>query len=66
MCESSVYLEEGSGRSLVMAEAARILFSGDKVTCVSTLGERADLEGVEIVEANLIKHEILLGRRTGR
>jgi len=66
MCESSVYLEEGSGRALVMSEAARILFSDDKVTCVSTLGERTELTGVEIVDANLIKHEIILRRRKGR
>jgi len=66
MCESSVYLEEGSDRSLVMSEAARILFSDDKVTLVSTLGETTELADVEIVDANLLKHEIILRRRKGR
>lgn len=65
MCESAVYLVKGSERTLVMAEAARLLISEKGVTCVDTLGERKLVPGAELFEANLVKHEILLRPRQG-
>ncbi len=63
MCESSVYLLKDGQRTLVMAEAVKVLVSGATVTCIDTLGERKVLERAELVEANLLRHEILLRSR---
>ena len=60
MCESSVYLVLGPKKDLVMAEVARITVAGDTITCFDTLGDRRMLEGVRMIEANLMKHEIIL------
>lgn len=49
----------------MMQETARILVNGPRVTCVDNLGETKTVEGFEIAEANLIKHEILLRERQG-
>ncbi len=65
MCESSVYVLKGSEKSLVMAEAARVLVSGDEVTCVGIAGDRKTVKGVELAEANLMRHEIILKPRKG-
>lgn len=65
MCESSVYLMKGSGRELVMEEAARVIVEAGRIVCVNTLGERRVVEGAEIAEANLVKHEILLRPAAG-
>ncbi|MGQ9586936.1 MAG: CooT family nickel-binding protein [Thermoplasmata archaeon] len=63
MCESSVYLLRGGQRALVMAEAARVLVSGSTIVCIDTLGDRKIIERAELVEANLLRHEILLRSR---
>ena len=63
MCESAVYLLKGSERKLVMPEAARLLVDENGVTCVDTLGEKELVPDADIVEANLVKHEILLRAR---
>jgi predicted RNA-binding protein len=60
MCESAVYLVKGSERTLVMSEAARIVVHDGGVTCVDTLGDRKEVPGARISEANLVRHEILL------
>lgn len=48
---------------MIMREAARVLITDDGVVCVDVLGERKLVEGAELHEANLIRHEILLKRR---
>jgi len=63
MCESAVYLVKGSEKNLVMAEAAKVLINGSSVTCIDTLGERKVVDGAELVEANLVKHEIILRKK---
>lgn len=63
MCESSVYMLKGAEKSLVMKEAARIQVFEGGVVCVSALGERLQLADVEIADANLLKHEIILRPR---
>ena len=60
MCESAVYLVKGSDRTLVMPEAARIIVHDRGVTCVDTLGDRKEVPGARVSEANLVRHEILL------
>lgn len=63
MCESAVYLVKGSEKLLVMPEAARVLVSGNDITCVDTLGDMKTLKDVELSEANLVRHEIILRPR---
>ena len=63
MCESSVYLVEGSEKTLVMAEVARVLADGSTITCVNVLGERKAIQGAEIAETDLVRHEIVLRKR---
>jgi predicted RNA-binding protein len=63
MCESAVYLVKGSEKNLVMAEAAKVLINGSSVTCIDMLGERKVVDGAELVEANLVKHEIILRKK---
>jgi len=65
MCESAVYLLKGAEKILVMAEAAKVLASGTGIVCVDTLGERKEIRDAELVEANLVKHEIVLKPRKG-
>jgi len=63
VCESSVYLVKGNEKTLVMQEAARLQIFEGGVVCVSALGDRLELADVEIADANLIKHEIVLRPR---
>ncbi len=65
VCESSVYLLNGSEKTIVMSDVSRIIVSGDGVTCIGTLGERRDVPGVRISDAMLSKHEVLLKPRSG-
>lgn len=63
MCESSVWLLKGSERIMVMSEAARVIVTGDNVTCIDSIGERKVVPDAKLAEANLIGHEILLKSR---
>ena len=63
MCESTVYLLDDDERTMIMPEAARIMVTEQGVVCVDTLGGQRLVEGAELHEANLIKHEIILKRR---
>ncbi len=63
MCESTIYLVKGSKRTLVMEEVARVVAEGSAITCINTFGERKVVEGAEIAEANLPRHEIVLRTR---
>ena len=65
MCESAVYLMEEGDRRLVMREAARISVVPEGVVCIGILGEEELVEDAELVEANLVRHEIVLRRREG-
>lgn len=62
MCESNVFLEENGNLSDVMQDVAKIEVHKDKVVCLGLLGERKEIEGVQIIEANLMEHRIVLGR----
>jgi len=56
-------LVKGNEKTLVMQEAARLQIFEGGVVCVSALGDRLELADVEIADANLIKHEIVLRPR---
>ena len=65
MCESSVYLLNGSDKTVVMSEVTRIIVNGDGVTCIDLLGERKEIPRVRIADADLAKHEIVLKPKSG-
>lgn len=63
MCESAVYLVSGSGRRLVMGEAARISIVPEGVRCMDIMGVEELVADAELYEANLVRHEVLLRKR---
>ena len=65
MCESAVYLLNGSDKTLIMPEAARIIVSNDSVICIDMFGGRKEVHRVRIADANLVKHEIMLKPKSG-
>ncbi len=60
MCEVAVYLLKGSERVEVMREAARVIASGNDVICLNPLGDRTTVSGAHIVEADLLKNEVVI------
>lgn len=62
MCESSVYLYKNGELTEFMNEVAKIDVIGNKVICIGILGDRKEIEGVQITEANLMEHRITLGK----
>jgi len=65
MCESRIYLVEGSARTTVMEEASIVRAEGSAVICINAVGERRTVRDAEIVGADLPRHEITLRRRPG-
>jgi len=62
MCESKVVVLEGGKKSLVMDAAAKVVVSGNNVTCIDIAGEEVLVKDVQVREMNLMKHEIVLQR----
>ncbi|HIH01785.1 TPA: CooT family nickel-binding protein [Thermoplasmata archaeon] len=63
MCESAVYLIRGEVKTLVMQEAAKVVITDEGAVVVDAVGERKVVKDVDLLEANLINHEILLKPR---
>jgi len=63
MCESAVYLIRGEVKTLVMQEAAKVVITDEGAVVIDALGERKVVKDADLLEANLIKHEILLRPR---
>ena len=62
MCESNVYIDEDGTLKEVMQEVTRIEVTNTGVVCHGLLGERKEVAGVKIVDANLLDHKIILGK----
>lgn len=62
MCESTVFLDEKGELKEIMQDVTRINVYGNKVVCLGLLGEREEITGVQIIEANLMEHKIVLGK----
>ncbi len=62
MCESTVFLDENGNLKEIMQNVAKIDVRKNKVVCLGLLGEMREVEGVQIIEANLMEHRIVLGR----
>ncbi|UCF07476.1 MAG: CooT family nickel-binding protein [Thermoplasmata archaeon] len=63
MCESNVFMEEEGDLTEVMQEVTRIEVTENGVVCHGLLGERKEIQGVKIIEANLLDHKIILGKK---
>ena len=50
-------------KTLVMQEAAKVVITDEGAVVVNSLGERKIVKDADLLEANLIKHEILLRLR---
>lgn len=62
MCESTVFLDENGELKEIMQAVAKIDVQKDKIICLGLLGDRKEIEGVQILEANLMEHRIILGK----
>jgi predicted RNA-binding protein len=62
MCESNVFIDEGGDLKEVMLEVTRIEVTNTGVVCHGLLGERKEVAGVRILDANLLDHKIILGK----
>ncbi len=60
MCESTVVMKRAGGKDVIMPEVARIIIDGNDIVLRDILGERKELGGVRLIEANLMDHEIIL------
>lgn len=60
MCESTVLIKKGAKKEIVMPDVARIIVEGVCITLWDILGERKELAGFRLTEANLMDHEIIL------
>ncbi len=65
MCESTVYLMDGGTKTVVMAEAARVSIVGADAVVIGLSGERKTLLDVELSDADLMRHEIVMRPRKG-
>ncbi len=61
MCESTVFLREGTGEKVLMREVAAVRPRSGKLELVGVLGERLEVEAV-VVELDLMGHRIVLER----
>ncbi len=59
MCESTVYLKEGSGEKVLMKDVAAVRPEGGKLVLTSILGERLEVEAV-VAELDLMGHRIVV------
>ena len=62
MCESNVFLHTDDDITEFMHNVAKIEVFDDKVVCIDLLGDRKEVKGVQITEANLLEHRIVLGK----
>jgi|GEM_PF-432130 len=64
MCESDVYVLEEGGKKLVMKDAAKILFEGNKIKICGILGNSMEVDDCIIDVIDLMKHEIVLKKKS--
>jgi predicted RNA-binding protein len=61
MCESSVLIESGSGRELLMEDVVLIEIDGEDIKLRGILGETKNTKGL-IKEINLMSHTVVIER----
>lgn len=59
MCESTVFLEKGGERALLMEDVVHVAVDGEMIKVTGILGETKDIKG-RIKEINLLKNTIVI------
>jgi len=59
MCESTVFIEKGGKRALLMEDVVQVVVDGEAIKVTGILGERKDVKG-RIAEINLMKNTIVI------
>ena len=59
MCESTVFLEKGGERELLMEDVVQVAVDGEMIKVTGILGETKDVKG-RITEINLLKNTIVI------
>ena len=59
MCESTVFMEKGGEREVLMEDVVQVTVDGETIKVTGILGERKDVKG-RITEINLLKHTIVI------
>lgn len=62
MCESTVLLKAENGLSSVMADAVKVVLSGNQCMCTDLLGRSVTLDHVTVSEIDLLRHRVILER----
>jgi predicted RNA-binding protein len=62
MCESTMYLEDPTGKYKLLEDIVKIDVESTSVICTTILGEQKRFDGVRIKFANLLDHEIVLAK----
>ncbi len=65
MCESTVYLKEGSGERVLMRDVAAVRPQAGRLVLTSVLGEQLEVEGF-VAELDLMGHRIVVERASAR
>ncbi len=65
MCESTVYLKEGSGERVLMRDVAAVRPKAGKLVLTSVLGEQLEIDGF-LAELDLMGHRIVVERASAR
>jgi predicted RNA-binding protein len=59
MCESTVFIEKGGERELLMEDVVQVAVDGETIKVTGILGETKDVKG-RIAEINLMKNTIVI------
>ena len=59
MCESTVFVERGGEKALLMEDVVHVTVAGDNIKLRGILGETREAHG-RITEINLLKHTIII------
>jgi predicted RNA-binding protein len=59
MCESTVFIEKGGERELLMDDVVQVAVDGETIKVTGILGETKDVKG-RIAEINLMKNTIVI------
>ena len=62
MCESKVVLVRGGTREVLMEDVVRMEVTLNGVKCIDIMGHEKDVEGVRLLYADLMGHEMVLAR----
>ena len=59
MCESNVYIKDGTGEKLIMEDAAQLKNSDGRIWIADLLGEEKEIEGT-IQEISFLDHKVFI------